>query len=123
MPSRRPRTSWLPAADLSQMPACICAFLSVSRRVIAMISATASSTTLRVLENGALNTAMPRRAAAARSIWFTPMQNAPTASRSGAAASTRSVTCVPDRMPSTCTPPIAAISSSSASAFGAVSTW
>ena len=48
---------------------------------MAMISASASSTTLRVLENGALNTAMPRLLAAARSIWLTPMQNAPTASR------------------------------------------
>ena len=123
MPSRRPRTSWLPAADLSQTPACIWAFLSVSRRVIAMISARASSTTLRVLENGALNTAIPRRDAAARSIWFTPMQNAPTASNRGAASSTRSVTWVPDRMPSTCTSPIAAISSSSVSALAAVSTW
>ena len=90
---------------------------------MAMISASASSTTLRVLENGALNTAIPRRDAAARSIWFTPMQNAPMASRSGAAASTRSVTCVPDRMPSSCTPPMASISSSSASAREAVSTW
>ena len=72
----------------------------MSRRVSAMISASASSTTLRVLENGALNTAIPRRDAAARSIWLTPMQNAPIASRPGAASSTRSVTCVPDRMPS-----------------------
>jgi hypothetical protein len=101
MPRRRPRTSWLPAADLSHSPACICAFLSVSRRVSAMISARTSSTTLRVFENGALNTAMPRPDAAARSIWLTPMQNAPTASRFGAASSTRSVTFVPDRMPST----------------------
>ena len=40
------------------------AFFSVSRRVSAMISAMASSTTLRVLENGALNTAMPAAPAA-----------------------------------------------------------
>ena len=59
--------------------------MSVSRRVSAMISAIASSTTLRVLENGALNTAMPRSEAAGRSIWLVPMQNAPIASRSGAA--------------------------------------
>jgi hypothetical protein len=38
------------------------------------------------LENGALKTATPRLAAAARSIWLTPMQKAPTATRSGAAA-------------------------------------
>ena len=83
MPSLRPRTSWLPAADLSQWPACICAFFSGSRRAMAMISDSASSTTLRVLENGALNTATPRLLAAARSIWLTPMQKAPTATRSG----------------------------------------
>ena len=66
MPSVRPRTSWAPSADLSQTPACIRAFFSVSRRVSEMISAIASSTTLRVLENGALNTATPRSAAAAQ---------------------------------------------------------
>ena len=58
---------------------------------MAMISASASSTTLRVLENGALNTATPRRLAAATSIWLTPMQKAPIATRSGAASRTRSV--------------------------------
>ena len=80
------------------------AFFSVSRRVSAMISAMASSTTLRVLENGALNTVTPRSEAAARSIWFVPMQNAPIATRSGAASSTRAVTWVLDRMPSSATP-------------------
>ena len=65
-----------------------------------MISAITSSTTLRVLEKGALNTATPRRVAAARSIWLVPMQNAPTASRRGALSSTTSVTRVRDRMPS-----------------------
>ena len=58
-PSVRPRTSWLPSAALSQTPSCMPAFFSVSRRVSAMISARASSTTLRVLENGALKTATP----------------------------------------------------------------
>ena len=48
-----------------------------------MISAITNSTTLRVLENGALKTATPRRAALATSIWLVPMQNAPTASRRG----------------------------------------
>ena len=47
-----------------------------------MISAMASSTTLRVLENGALKTAIPRLGGGARSTWLVPMQNAPTASRS-----------------------------------------
>ena len=69
-----------------------------------MISAIASSTTERVLENGALNTATPRAAAAARSIWLVPMQNAPIATRSGAASSTFAVTWVLERMPSRWTP-------------------
>ena len=77
MPSVRPRTSCAPSADLSHTPACMSAFFSVSRRVIAMISAMASSTTERVLENGALKTVTPGSDAAARSIWFVPMQNAP----------------------------------------------
>ena len=100
MPSLRPRTSWLPVADLSHAPACIFAFFSGRRRAIAMISASASSTTLRVLENGALNTATPRLIAAARSIWLTPIPKTPTAARSGAAARTRPVTCVVDLIPS-----------------------
>ena len=65
-----------------------------------MISAMTSSTTLRVLEKGALKTATPRRVAAARSIWLVPMQNAPTASSRGDLSSTASVTWVRDRIPS-----------------------
>ena len=122
MPSLRPRTSWLPVADLSQWPACIWVFFTGSRRAMAMISASASSTTLRVLENGALNTATPRLLAAARSIWLTPMQNAPIATRSGAWSRTRAVTWVPDLMPSRCTPRSASMSSSSPSARGSVET-
>src|ERR1700712_4424973 len=113
MPSVRPRTSWLPAADLSQMPACIRSVFSISRRARAMISPMTSSTTLRVLEYGALNAAMPRCAAATRSIWLVPMQNAPTASRSGALASTFSVTLVLERMPTREMPRSASMSSSS----------
>ena len=64
------------------------AFLSVRCRAIEMISAMASSTTLRVLEYGALNTARPRADAAVRSIWLVPMQKAPTASSPGARSST-----------------------------------
>ena len=41
-----------------------------------MISPITSSTTLRVLEYGALKAAIPRAAAAARSTWLVPMQNA-----------------------------------------------
>src|ERR1700759_1812825 len=122
MPSLRPRTSWLPVADLSQWPACIWAVFSGSRRAMAMISASASSTTLRVLENGALNTATPRLLAAVRSIWLVPIQKAPTASRPGAASRTRSVTCVPDRMPSRFASLKASISSSSSRERGRVST-
>ena len=73
-----------------------------------MISAMASSTTLRVLENGALKTAVPCSVAVVRSIWLVPMQNAPIASRSGAASSTAWVTLVFERMPSSCTPGSAA---------------
>ena len=122
MPSFLPRTSCAPLADLSQVPWCIFAFFSGSRLAIEMISAIASSTTLRVLENGALNTATPRLAAAARSTWFVPMQNAPTASRSGAAAKTRSVTWVCDLMPRRLMPWSASMSSSSPSARGIVRT-
>ena len=75
--------------------------LTVSRRVSAMISDSASSTTLRVLENGALKTATPRSAAVARSIWLVPMQKAPMASRSGRALEHRgAVTVVLERTPS-----------------------
>ena len=81
-----------------------------------MISASAISTTDRVLENGALNVAMPRDAASARSIWLVPMQYAPMATRSEACASTSAVTWVLDRMPSTCTPARASMSSDSSSA-------
>jgi hypothetical protein len=38
-----------------------------------------------VFENGALKTVTPRSEAASRSIWLVPMQNAPTATRFGAA--------------------------------------
>ncbi len=122
MPRLRPRISWLPTADLSHLPACIAALLSVSRRVSAIISAMASSTTLRVLENGALNTAMPRRVADARSIWLVPMQNAPTATRRWAASSTASVTCVRDLMPTTSTSASRSRSSSSPRERAVVST-
>ncbi len=87
-----------------------------------MISAIASSTTLRVLENGALKTATPRLAAPTRSTWLVPMQNAPTASRFGNPARTRSVTWVCERMPSRLTPWAASMSSSSVSARDSVIT-
>src|SRR3954463_4203258 len=122
MPSLRPRTSWLPRADLSQTPACIAVSFSVSRRVSAMSSASASSTTLRVFENGALKTATPRSAAPDRSIWFVPMPKPPTARRSGAASSTLSGTCVPERMPSSSTPGSRSASSATSKARFSVDT-
>ena len=111
MPRVRPRNSWLPRADLSHTPSCIRAFFSGSRRTSAMISPRTSSTTLRVLENGALNTATPRSAAAVRSTWLVPMQKQPTASRSLPASSTSGVIVVFDRIPSTDTPDRASASS------------
>ena len=97
-------------------------FFSVSRRVIEMISPMASSTTERVLENGALNTVTPCSLAEVRSIWLVPMQNAPIDTRDGAAASTLSVTLVLDRMPSSCTPARRSMSSSSSRALASDST-
>src|SRR6478672_4630672 len=113
MPRVRPRTSWLPFADLSQMPSCMRWVFSGSRRARAMISAMTSSTTLRVLEYGALKTAMPRSAAVSRSTWLVPMQKQPMASRSGALSRARLVIVVLERMPSRCTPGSTAASSSS----------
>ena len=113
MPRVRPRISWLPAADLSQMPSCMRVVFSARRRASMMISPMTSSTTLRVLECGALKTATLCAVAAGRSTWFVPMQKQPTASRSGAPAKTRSVRWVLDRIPSRETPGSAASSSSS----------
>ena len=63
IPSRRPRASWPVGRGLvPDAPGCICASLPVMpARSRAIISARASSTTLRVLEYGALNAAIPRR--------------------------------------------------------------
>src|SRR5579875_3590500 len=124
MPSRRPRTSCAPDALLDHTPACISRFLSVKRRVRAMISAITSSTTERVLENGALKTVIPLRVAAGRSIWLVPIQKAPTASRWLALSRTASVTWVRERIPSRAVLPSASrpASSFSSRARGSVST-
>ena len=58
-----------------------------------------SSATLRVLLNGALNTATPRLVAAARSTWLVPMQKQPTATSLRAASKMSSVSWVRERMP------------------------
>ncbi len=50
-----------PAPTCPRCPSCIRWVFSGSRRASATISPRTSSTTLRVLENGALNTAIPRR--------------------------------------------------------------
>ena len=79
MPSVLPRTSNELAALFIQPPRCSSAFFCGMPRISMMISASTSSATLRVLENGALNTGTPRLAAASKAIWLVPMQNAPTA--------------------------------------------
>ena len=122
MPSVRPRISWLPLADLSHTPSCIRWVFSGSLRASAMISASTSSTTLRVLENGALNTATPRSAASPRSTWLVPMQKHPTASRSLPASSTLRVIVVLERIPSRDTPCRTSDSSCSLSDPGRAST-
>ncbi len=75
-----------------------------------------NSATLRVLENGALNTGTPSVSAVRRSTWFVPMQKAPTAMSFGAAASTSAVSCVRDRMPTTCASAMASLSACPSSA-------
>ena len=86
------------------------------------ISASTSSATLRVLENGALNTGTPRRIASPRSIWFVPMQNAPIAVSLVARASTAASSCVRERMPTKWASAMAAARASPSSAFGCVTT-
>ena len=87
-----------------------------------MISARTSSATLRVLENGALNTGMPLRRAAPRSTWLVPTEKQPTAIRLSADETTSSVSCVRERMPSMCTPASAFFRPGPSSAFGKRST-
>ena len=64
-----------------------------------MTSANTSSATLRVFENGALNTGIPRSCAQSRSTWFVPMQKQPTPISRGAASNTAAVSSVADRIP------------------------
>ena len=81
-----------------------------------MISPMASSATERLFECGSLKTAMPRSLEAARSILSTPMQNAPTATSSGAASSTAAEMRVFERAPKIEAPRIFCTSSASPSA-------
>ncbi|MOA27619.1 hypothetical protein D3C78_1485060 [compost metagenome] len=68
-----------------------------------MASPSTSSATERVLENGALNTGMPRCMAESRSTWLVPMQKQPTTRRSGLDSKAAS-RCVRERIPATCAP-------------------
>ncbi|MNG22080.1 hypothetical protein D3C84_1065280 [compost metagenome] len=79
MPSFLPRISKELAALLIQPPRWQEAFFSGMPRSNRIASASTSSATERVLEYGALNTAMPRSRAASRSTWLVPMQKHPTA--------------------------------------------
>src|ERR1039457_4840094 len=58
------------------------------------ISASTSSATLRVLENGALNTGIPRSSAAARSTWLVPIQKQPTPTSRAALSKNLRLSCV-----------------------------
>ena len=64
-----------------------------------MVSASTSSATLRVFENGALKTGMPRCCAASRSTWLVPMQKQPDAGQPRRALEDSAVNCVAERMP------------------------
>ncbi len=124
MPSVLPRTSFEPVATLRHWPWCISRVRSPSWRASATISEIISSATLRVLENGALNTGTPRLLAESRSTWLVPMQNAPmSVSRRRAASSAGPCTWVLLRMPSTWTSATRAASSSPSSACLSASTW
>ena len=57
-------------------------------RISMIVSASTSSATLRVFENGALKTGMPRSCAAFRSTWLVPMQKQPTPTSFGALSKT-----------------------------------
>ena len=91
------------SADLSQTPACMSRFFSVSRRVREMISAITSSTTLRVLENGALKTATPGGGPGQVDLVGADAER-PHRQQAGELSSTASVTWVRERMPSRLTP-------------------
>ena len=78
-----------------------------------MISPITSSTTLRVLEYGALNTATPALGGRGQVDLVGADAEAADASRSGAASSTRGVMWVLERIPSSWTPPASTSTSSS----------
>src|SRR5471032_1766543 len=99
IPSFLPRISKELAALLIQPPRWQEAFFSGMPRSNRIASANTSSATERVLEYGALNTAMPRSRAALRSTWLVPMQKQPTATSFLAWSKISSVSCVRERIP------------------------
>ena len=104
---------------LFHTPSCIRWDLSGSLRANAMISASTSSTTLRVLENGALKTATPRSGRMAEVDLVGPDAEAPDRQQVLPASSTCGVMVVVGGSPSTDTPASRSDSSSSLSEPGA----
>ena len=86
------------------------------------ISAMVSSATLRVLENGALNTGMPMRRAASRSTWLVPTEKQPMAISERMPSSAAALSRVRERMPTTLFPLSASRSASPSRALGRRST-
>jgi len=87
-------------------------------RIRKIVSASTSSATLRVFENGALKTGTPFCCAALRSTWFVPMQKHPTPTSRAASSNTAAVSCVAERMPINAAFLTAASSCFSGSDFG-----
>ena len=117
-PGTCPRASREPSAVFTQAPRCAAALRSGIPRISMMISASTSSATLRVFENGALKTGMPRSCAASRSTWLVPMQKHPMPVSRGAFSITRAVNFVAERIPIKYASRTASIRSASASDLG-----
>ena len=86
-------------------------------RIKSKISPNTNSATERVLENGALNTGIPRIFAALRSTWLVPIQKQPIAISLGAASIISAVNWVRERKPIKCASLIASFSSLPSKAF------
>ena len=119
MPSVLPRTSWLSLADLSQPPSWAATERGKMRRSSMTISPMTSSATLRVLENGALNTGMPSRLGGIEiDLVGADAEAADRDQPVGGLAAPAAVICVRERMPRTCTPLSASMSACPSSALG-----
>src|SRR3569623_1185950 len=99
MPSVFRRTSSEPVAVFGHSPRCACALRHGMPRIRKMVSASTSSATLRVLENGALYSGSPFCCAAARSTWLVPMQKQPSPTSFSAALNPSAVIWVAERIP------------------------